>query len=525
MKRLQPAAIGSRLRMMKLEARLLFDGAAVAQAAAADQSHDAGPPDDASQAAPIRHANSTPADSKRQEFQRDPADPAISYFDAGGLPPEFQQAAESASQSILDFARQATDWQWQAIFDAGNTSDPAWQARLSALREGLLDGTLTVNVQAISPGAMPNAVAAFTAQGPDGGPTIFVNTAWTSLLGAPDLTRTLVEEYGHAIDNWLSAGRDSAGDEGERFAQAALNWNLDPDAALQRMALEQDRRVIEWEGASYQIETATFTFADSYEILDANPAKEQSSFSFDKTDSKGVATIDDDNYNNAYVSGNDVSAIGIDVGGETFYGWISRTVKVGGVVTAFYFWTDVEFTDLASAQQDGNQDGDGNPADNRGFVLVVDPIRFQQQIAGGNNIVNLSTSSDRVDKAINEVIEEVINNPNPPPPLVTAVADIADGEPGNGDPAVEGVDGAPGLAASGNVLNNDSTANVGASLQVTQISNASSISNVVGGSLPSAGVVVGQYGTLTMNADGSYTYVLNDTLPAVDSLNDGDRLQ
>ncbi|MGB0747098.1 MAG: VCBS domain-containing protein, partial [Alphaproteobacteria bacterium] len=39
-----------------------------------------------------------------------------------------------------------------------------------------------------------------------------------------------------------------------------------------------------------------------------------------------------------------------------------------------------------------------------------------------------------------------------------------------------------------------------------------------------ATVVTGSYGTLTLEADGSYSYVLDTTNPAVQSLDDGESL-
>lgn len=44
-------------------------------------------------------------------------------------------------------------------------------------------------------------------------------------------------------------------------------------------------------------------------------------------------------------------------------------------------------------------------------------------------------------------------------------------------------------------------------------------------SVSNAGVIAGTYGTLTLNADGSYSYALDNTNPAVNALNAGDSLQ
>ena len=42
-------------------------------------------------------------------------------------------------------------------------------------------------------------------------------------------------------------------------------------------------------------------------------------------------------------------------------------------------------------------------------------------------------------------------------------------------------------------------------------------------SVANAGVYVGNFGTLTLNADGSYSYELDNSNPAVNGLDDGDR--
>ncbi|MDR2839303.1 MAG: VCBS domain-containing protein [Azonexus sp.] len=524
----QPDSLASRLRLMKLEPRMLFDGAAVA--VAVDAAHSVDSADSADKTAqtappaPVETPVETAPSASEQSaapVSADAADTAIAYFDVSQLPPEFQDAAALASQNILDFAKTATNEQWYALFNGGEASDAAWTARLDALRSSLLDGGLVITVAAIDASAMPDAVAAFTANGPDGGMTIFINTAWTNLLGTQDIARALTEEFGHALDYQLNGDHDTPGDEGEAFAAQVLDW-AETSSALQRIATENDQRTIEWNGQSYAIETAVYTFVNSYEVLISDTVfavKELNSASFDGGDPLGVATIDDSNFNSKYFSGNDVSAIGLNIGGTMYYGWISRPIKSGGITRGFYFWTDTDFTNLAIAQADGNTDGDSNATDNQAFILVVDQAWFDQQIASGNNgIVAVGTSSNRVDAAINAEIDK--QAANPPPPLVTTGADTADGANGS-VAAVEGVDGNVGVNASGNVLTNDATANPGAMLAVTQISANGSDSAVSSGT---PGVIAGKYGTLTIDASGHYTYAVNNTNPTVDALNAGGAL-
>ena len=71
------------------------------------------------------------------------------------------------------------------------------------------------------------------------------------------------------------------------------------------------------------------------------------------------------------------------------------------------------------------------------------------------------------------------------------------------------------LLASGNVLANDTDANAGDSKTVT----------TVAGSAANVGVALaGIYGTLTINADGSYDYALNNSDPAVQALAGGSQV-
>ncbi|WP_448110036.1 VCBS domain-containing protein [Luteibacter jiangsuensis] len=78
-----------------------------------------------------------------------------------------------------------------------------------------------------------------------------------------------------------------------------------------------------------------------------------------------------------------------------------------------------------------------------------------------------------------------------------------------------------GTAASGNVLGND---HVGADATATPVTGVAA--GATGGTV-SGGVgagVTGQHGTLTLNADGSYSYVVNNNDPAVNALKDGQSL-
>ena len=131
--------------------------------------------------------------------------------------------------------------------------------------------------------------------------------------------------------------------------------------------------------------------------------KEQNSFDIDFTAPTGSVSIDDGQIATSF-SGNDVVA-GLTVGGTTYYGWISRPIKDGGVVRGFYMWIDAQFNTLAAATSDGNADADGG-ADNIGFALVFDQAWFTAQTyksGSSNTLKTIGSSSDRVDSALNSV--------------------------------------------------------------------------------------------------------------------------
>ena len=237
--------------------------------------------------------------------------------------------------------------------------------------------------------------------------------------------------------------------------------------------------------------------------------KESNSHDYVNT-SLGQVTVTDAT-NSRFFSGNDVSATALTIGTDTYYGWISRPIKSNGVVRGFYFWTDTDFTSLAAAQADGNQDGDSNVADNQGFLLVVDQAWFES-VGWKNqsaNLKNVGSSSDRVDAALNSFVGA--------PVAPVAVADNANGEANlAGGAAVEAGSGSAGTPAFGNVLTNDNSGDS----KVVKAVGTSSASKPVNALTSSANgtVVVGLFGTLTLGADGSYRYVVNDANPQIEAL-------
>jgi VCBS repeat-containing protein len=84
--------------------------------------------------------------------------------------------------------------------------------------------------------------------------------------------------------------------------------------------------------------------------------------------------------------------------------------------------------------------------------------------------------------------------------------------------------GTPGVNPSGNVLANDTDVDASDSKSVTDIRTGTEAAGGTFSALGTAQSLTGLYGTLTINADGTYSYVVNNTLAAVQALKVGDSL-
>ncbi len=440
------------------------------------------------------------------------------------MPVTLAQAERQAQQKIEQFLQTATD---QQVFDllSGNKSAPdaAWSERLAELREMLSQGEAPVQVLMMEKASQFNAVAAFAANGPDGKPTIFVNPYWAGLLGNEDMVGVIVEELGHWMDSVLNPGSDTDGDEGQRLADAVMG----KETLSTRADADADSGWVQVDGVNYEVEFASFNFTTAYRLAPESPRyeaeKEQESDRF-YGQSLGVASIND-NTSQGTFSGNDV-VVELTIAGTTYHGWISRPIKDQGIVRGFYFWYDPQFTSFAAATSDGNQDGDSNAADNLGFILVVDQGWFSSVTSGtpvynngsvNANVYEVGSSSDRVDSALNSVLPV-----NAAPQANTDTSNVGLTAGTSNGPAREAggaSNGTAGANAIGNVLGNDTDSN-GDTLKVTALGVNSASSSVTSSSTSASNgtSVTGLYGTLTIGADGSYSYVVNNSNTAVQAL-------
>ncbi len=482
--------------LMALEPRFMFDGAAVDSAT-----------DTLTSTTPVDVASSLSA--------------GVFKLDASAV--ALASTAQAAQEQARNYLATATDAQLFSLFNGGKTQpDASWVERLSELREALSNGSFHVNIVAMDRASQFTAVAAFTEHGPNGEPTIFINTFWFGMFDAPDATRALVEELGHAFDAYLNPNADSGGDEGEAFADTVVDGALSAEQSV-TLLTQNDQGTVTVNGVTYDVEFASLNFKNAYEMVydqDNDTAsisitaaavdvterwadKEQNSHYFNASVSLGVTRMTDGTGDQSF-SGNDVSgAVSVTLGGTTYYGWISRPIKSNGIVRGFYFWTDTDFTTLALAQADGNQDrgvSDPGSLDNRGFLLVVDQDWFNEQITstgisksisnnkdgndGAITVANVGSSSDRVDAALNSVM---------PPNSAPAAAN--DSLTVNEDSGTTTVSASSGLLSNDTDVNNDT-------LTITGYT----ISGVSGTQTLGSAVTITGVGSITINSNGSYSF-------------------
>lgn len=457
--------------LFQLEQRLMFDGAAVSTTA------------------------EVVSDAAETVTMDNVTESSSGLFIVEDATPLLSNAAEDATQRIKEFFEKATMEELFALFNGDLTkANDQWLEAMQSEISQILNGQQDIQIEILDSETMMLAKAAFSKTGTNGNPTIYLNSSLLSTNNNDELVAILIEEFGHLIDSEVNGNIDTDGDEGQSFASAVLGQNLSERNVI------DDQGTLSIDDQLVEVERATYSFVNAYEVdTSRTPAGKEANTHDFLTTNLGAPTVDDNNFNSKYFSGNDVSAAAINIDGTTYFGWISRPIKSGGIVRGFYFWTDVDFVDLATAQADGNTDGDGDVSDNRGFILVVDQAWFdaQSEIAAG--IKNVGSSSDRVDSALNALI------PTNTAPTATTDTDTAVEDGGLSNAT-------SGSGASGNVLTNDSDSDVGDSIAVTYAGTTSANQTV-----PASGTVdvTGRYGTLTIAVDGSYTYALtsnNDAL-------------
>ncbi|MFN9659462.1 MAG: hypothetical protein ACK6BC_03655 [Cyanobacteriota bacterium] len=120
-----------------------------------------------------------------------------------------------------------------------------------AVRREIRGGRIIPRLRLLEAESLGGALGGYASAAPGGGERLYLNRTWLRDASVSEIEAVLLEEIGHAIDQRLNNGRDSAGDEGERFS--ARIRGLQPAASA---ASENDQRWISDAGTPLSIEAA-----------------------------------------------------------------------------------------------------------------------------------------------------------------------------------------------------------------------------------------------------------------------------
>lgn len=435
---------------------------------------------------------------------------------------KLQQALVAAEQLLVHFLGQpAALSRLEALFSGQRGLAPAsWHQSAQAFLTAFQAGERSVDLDLRSAQELPTALGAFSATGTTGAPVIYLNQDWLDQLSAAAITRVILEESGHWIDNQINGSADSPGDEGEAFAAAVLGLQLS-QAEAQRIQLEDDKLCITLDGIELEVELASVLFPNKAYFVSTS-----SSSTTTQLESNSVYTLSligdaadryvfiTDPTTDPIFSGNNTRGYFYVVDPlnrikSSYFGEITRLYKKGSTVEGFQFY----------AYPPGYVAGSGDRTTLTNTTILVDLTSTGIQLNQ-----SYGTSSDPVDEALNQLLAAA---------PADAVNDVASaGEKGGASNQTAGFD------ASGNVLNNDlggitnysiNTSTDPDTLVITPSARAviaaSSILTGNSSSVPASTTsttgptnIRGFYGNLYIGADGSYRYVVDDNLAAVQAL-------
>jgi hypothetical protein len=123
------------------------------------------------------------------------------------------------------------------------------------------------------------AAAAYAAVGHTGRERIYVNAGLinSGQLDLSLLTSTLIEEFGHALDQRLNGGVDTPGDEGQLFAARLSGVSL----SAEQQALidaEDDSAILTIAGVAVRVEQASTTATSGQDTWDGDNSNETVTF-------------------------------------------------------------------------------------------------------------------------------------------------------------------------------------------------------------------------------------------------------
>jgi methionine-rich copper-binding protein CopC len=144
----------------------------------------------------------------------------------------WEQALAKASAYIVELLTRADrDTLLNEVFGRAGTDAATFAANLQVLLEAIGTTGLRIAIDLRSGTEMGGAIGAYAQVGPNGHEMIYINADWINAgnLSLEQLTAVVLEEYGHALDVRLNPGLESAGDEGELFANLISNAGLNAD--------------------------------------------------------------------------------------------------------------------------------------------------------------------------------------------------------------------------------------------------------------------------------------------------------
>ena len=163
-----------RNRTLALEARTLFDGSAIFDAALTLDADDGA---------------------------------EIAVYDAVGKSSVFEQAAKAAVNTVEASLLTANRDEIFSQFNAGlSDQSPEWNSAVDRLQSDMAQGKVAVGIAFLTDSQMDGQKGSFSAEGQDGNPAIFLNRDWIeSGVSVSDIESVIADQLNEFIDSRLSA--------------------------------------------------------------------------------------------------------------------------------------------------------------------------------------------------------------------------------------------------------------------------------------------------------------------------------
>ncbi len=168
----------------------------------------------------------------------------------------WEQALAKASAYIVELLTRADrDSLLNEVFGRAGTEATVFEANKQALLEAIGTTGLKIAIDLRSGTEMEGAIGAYAQVGPNGHEIIYINADWINAgnLSLEQLTAVVLEEYGHALDVRLNPGLESAGDEGELFANLITNAGLNADQ-IAAINTQNDWGTVQVDGQTVAVE-------------------------------------------------------------------------------------------------------------------------------------------------------------------------------------------------------------------------------------------------------------------------------